>query len=83
MNVPPRPYVGGQAVIEGVMMRSPMSFSVVCRRRSAELAVRERPLAQRSGGPATWPLLRGVASVVESLRLGSAALRWSAQMMAG
>jgi uncharacterized protein YqhQ len=75
-----RPYIGGQAVIEGVMMRSPGSMSIVCRRRSGELVVRERPMVPSSGGWHKLPFLRGVATVVESLRLGSGALRWSAEL---
>lgn len=75
-----RPYIGGQAVIEGVMMRSPGSLSIVCRRRTGELVVRERPVGLHKAGPRSWPFLRGVATVVESLRLGSQALRWSAEL---
>ncbi len=77
---PARPYIGGQAVIEGVMMRSPGSFAIVCRKRSGELVVREKPMVATRTGPRTWPLVRGVATVVESLRLGSRALRWSADV---
>lgn len=77
---PTRPYIGGQAVIEGVMMRSPRSLTIVCRRRSGELVVRERPMPHTTTGPKSWPLIRGVATVVESLRLGSRALRWSAEL---
>ncbi|MEZ4301892.1 MAG: DUF1385 domain-containing protein [Polyangiaceae bacterium] len=77
---PARPYIGGQAVIEGVMMRSPGSFAIVCRKRSGELVVREKPMATTAGGLRTWPLFRGIATVVESLRLGSRALRWSADI---
>jgi uncharacterized protein YqhQ len=78
---PSRPYIGGQAVIEGVMMRSPSSFSIVCRRRSGELVVREQAMAVPAAkGLRTWPFFRGVATVVESLRLGSQALRWSAEI---
>jgi uncharacterized protein YqhQ len=77
---PARPYIGGQAVIEGVMMRSPSSLAIVCRRRSGELVVREQPIPAAPKGLRTWPLLRGVATVVESLRLGSRALRWSAEL---
>lgn len=58
-------------------MRSPGSMSIVCRRKSGELVVRERPMLERPKGPRTWPLIRGVATVVESLRMGSQALRWS------
>ncbi|UQA60896.1 DUF1385 domain-containing protein [Polyangium aurulentum] len=78
----PRPYIGGQAVIEGVMMRSPRSLSIVCRRRSGELVVRERavPEPEQSGGLRRLPFVRGIATVVESLRLGSQALRWSAEL---
>src|SRR5262249_23526170 len=75
-----RPYIGGQAVIEGVMMRSPSSVAIVCRRRSGELIVREQPMPQVKTGMRTWPFVRGVASVVESLRLGTRALRWSAEL---
>jgi len=76
----PRAYIGGQAVIEGVMMRSPGSMSIVCRRRNGELMVRERPMLDKPRGARTWPFFRGVTTVVESLRLGSRALRWSAEL---
>lgn len=79
-GTPGRPYIGGQAVIEGVMMRSPGSMSIVCRRKSGELVVRERPIPSGPKGMRSWPLIRGVATVVESLRLGSQALRWSAAL---
>jgi uncharacterized protein YqhQ len=77
-----RPYIGGQAVIEGVMMRSPRSFSIVVRRKSGELVVRERPVSRSAapGGPWQWPLLRGVASLVEAVKLGSEALRFSSEI---
>jgi uncharacterized protein YqhQ len=77
-----RPYIGGQAVIEGVMMRSPRSFSIVVRRKSGELVVRERPVSRSAapGGPWRWPLLRGVASLVEAVKLGSEALRFSSEI---
>ncbi|WP_437797682.1 DUF1385 domain-containing protein [Sorangium sp. So ce693] len=77
---PARPYIGGQAVIEGVMMRSPSSVAIVCRRRSGELVVREQPMTAVSKGARTWPFVRGIATLVESLRLGSQALRWSADL---
>jgi uncharacterized protein YqhQ len=73
-----RPYIGGQAVLEGVMMRAPKSFAVVVRRRDGSLRVRERRMADSAGGVLRQPLIRGVVSLVESLRLGSEALRFSA-----
>jgi uncharacterized protein YqhQ len=76
-----RPYIGGQAVIEGVMMRSPRSFSVVVRRKSGELVVRERPMGGgQSGAPSRWPFVRGVTTLVESIKLGSEALRFSSEI---
>ena len=78
---PPLPYVGGQAVLEGVMMRAPKSFAVVVRRRDGSLQVRERAMTDGRTGAARLPLLRGLASLVESLRLGSEALRFSAEKM--
>jgi uncharacterized protein YqhQ len=75
-----RPYIGGQALLEGVMMRSPHSFSIVCRRRSGELVVRERPIVDARQGARGWPLVRGVMTLVESLKLGSEALRFSADI---
>ncbi|HTQ45066.1 MAG TPA: DUF1385 domain-containing protein [Polyangiaceae bacterium] len=76
-----RPYIGGQAVLEGVMMRAPRSFAVVVRRRDGSLLVRERGMTEGPHGMLRWPLLRGVASLVESLKLGSEALRFSAEQM--
>ncbi len=74
-----RPYIGGQALIEGVMMRSPHAFAAVLRRHNGELVVREAPMQDLRRGRWSWPLLRGVAALVEALRLGSRALRFSAE----
>jgi uncharacterized protein YqhQ len=77
-----RPYIGGQAVIEGVMMRSPQSFSIAVRRKAGVLVVRERPMGvSRSGAKVlAWPLVRGCTALVEAVRLGSEALRFSSQL---
>lgn len=63
------------------MMRSPTSFAVVVRRRDGSLHVRERGMTDTRKGLAKLPLARGVASLVESLRLGSESLRFSAEQM--
>jgi uncharacterized protein YqhQ len=73
-----RPYIGGQAVLEGVMMRAPTSFAVVVRRKDGSLVVRERAIEDARRGFAAWPLVRGITALVESLRLGGEALRFSA-----
>src|ERR1700676_5089559 len=75
-----RPYIGGQAVLEGVMMRAPTSFAVVVRRADGSLHVRERAMKDERRGFARLPFIRGVASLVESLELGSEALRFSAEL---
>jgi len=75
-----RPYIGGQAVLEGVMMRSPSSFAVAVRRADGSICIRERPVTT---GPSKWakvPLVRGMATLVESLKLGSEALKFSAEL---
>jgi uncharacterized protein YqhQ len=75
-----RPYIGGQALIEGVMMRSPQSFAAVVRRKSGELVVREQPMPDTRKGFKGFPLVRGVVTLVEALKLGSRALRFSAEV---
>jgi uncharacterized protein YqhQ len=63
------------------MMRSPTSFAVVVRRRDGSLHVRERAMPDGRKGAAKLPLARGIASLVESLKLGSESLRFSAEQM--
>lgn len=75
-----RPYIGGQALLEGVMMRSPHAFSAVVRRRDGSLVVRERPMADLRRGARAWPIVRGMVALVEALKLGSQALRFSAEI---
>ena len=62
------------------MMRSPRSFSVVVRRRNQELTVQERVMPDARTGVLSWPLIRGVVTLVEAIRLGSRALRFSADL---
>jgi len=61
------------------MMRAPNSFAVVVRRRDGTLHVRERAMVDKPRGLARLPFVRGVASLVESLRMGGEALRFSAE----
>jgi uncharacterized protein YqhQ len=75
-----KPYIGGQAVLEGVMMRSPLCLAVAVRRPDGEIAVREQPWRPiwRSWRVLRWPLLRGATTLVESVWNGYSALKWSA-----
>jgi uncharacterized protein YqhQ len=73
--------VGGQAVIEGVMMRSPRSFAVVCRRPSGEIVIKEAAWQPLWAGLRflRWPILRGSVMLVESLMNGLSALSFAAR----
>jgi uncharacterized protein YqhQ len=75
---------GGQAVIEGVMMRSPRFFSVACRRQNGEIVVRTEPVpAFFTRYPwARWPLMRGVFALADAMVLGMKSLLWSANVAA-
>jgi uncharacterized protein YqhQ len=74
--------VGGQAVVEGVMMRSPKSFAVAVRRANGEIVLRESPwrsLSERVG-LLRWPFLRGSVVLLESMLNGISALNFSARV---
>jgi uncharacterized protein YqhQ len=75
-----RPYIGGQALIEGVMMRSPHSYAAVVRRKNGALIVREQEMVDPRVGKKAWPFVRGVITLVEALKLGSRSLRFSAEI---
>jgi uncharacterized protein YqhQ len=72
--------VGGQAVIEGVMMRSPRSFTVVCRRPDGSIAIKEEAWRPLWAGAKflRLPFLRGAIVLLESLWNGISALTFSA-----
>lgn len=72
--------IGGQAVIEGVMMRAPTSIAIAVRKPDSEIVVRRErlvPLKERFL-PFKWPILRGIAVLAESLVWGMKALTYSA-----
>lgn len=81
MSAPAKPYIGGQAVIEGVMMRAPGCLSVAVRRPDGTIAVREGPMKSKVAKSKLLKLpgLRGVAALVESMSMGMGALRFSAE----
>ncbi len=81
MSRPPGATVGGQAVLEGVMMRAPNRWAVAVRRPDGVIeAIRhDLPRLSSRSWAARVPFLRGVMVLVESLQLGFRALAWSAQ----
>ena len=72
--------VGGQAVIEGVMMRSPNSMAVAVRRPNGEIVVKRERLDFFSEKKlfSKLPLVRGVITLLSALVLGMKALNFSA-----
>ena len=74
-----RPYIGGQAVIEGVMMRAPRGLSIAVRRPDGSLVILEEPYTPKGARLFKLPLLRGVATLGEALQLGWRALKFSAE----
>jgi uncharacterized protein YqhQ len=72
--------VGGQAVIEGVMMRSPNSMAIAVRKPNGEIVVKRERLTFFSETTfwAKLPLVRGVINLLSALILGMKALNFSA-----
>jgi len=71
--------VGGQAVFEGVMMRSPKSYSIAVRKPDGTIVVKKDYLPRPVDRRALWgyPLLRGIATLGQAFTLGVRALRFS------
>jgi uncharacterized protein YqhQ len=74
--------VGGQAVLEGVMMRSPHAWAIACRKPSGEVVTMSEPLARPSEKHKwmAWPIVRGVMTLGYAMTLGYRALRFSANV---
>ncbi len=74
--------VGGQAVLEGVMMRSPHAWAITCRKPSGELSTHSEPLERLSEKHPwmAWPVLRGVMTLGHAMTLGFRALKFSANV---
>jgi uncharacterized protein YqhQ len=72
--------VGGQAVLEGVMMRSPHAWGIAVRKPSGEVVTHSEPLERPSEKHKWmgWPVVRGVMTLGNAMTLGFRALRFSA-----
>lgn len=74
--------VGGQAVMEGVMMRTPSAYAIACRKSDGEIVTTAESLPKWSD-KYKWlnlPVLRGGATLVQSMALGIKALNFSARV---
>ncbi len=74
--------VGGQAVLEGVMMRSPHAWAIACRKPSGEVVTMSETLERPSEKHKwmAWPIVRGVMTLGYAMNLGYRALRFSANV---
>lgn len=74
---------GGQAVVEGVMMRSPRYFSVACRAPNGEIVVETEAIEKTWLGKLKWmktPFLRGSLALLDAMALGSKAMRFASNI---
>ncbi|MEK7723690.1 MAG: DUF1385 domain-containing protein, partial [Acidobacteriota bacterium] len=74
--------VGGQAVIEGVMMRTPSAYAIACRKYDGTIVTTAETLPKWSD-KYKWlnlPVLRGGATLIQSMALGVKALNFSANI---
>jgi uncharacterized protein YqhQ len=72
----PAPLYGGQAVLEGVMMRGPADWAVAVRRPAGDIYVESHPIDSVAARHPTWrrPFLRGIVVLGQSLAIGVRAL---------
>jgi len=72
--------VGGQAVLEGVMMRSPAAVATAVRRPDGEIVITSRPFRGIAAKHKilNLPILRGGVNLIETIALGMQSLNWSA-----
>jgi len=76
-------HYGGQAVIEGVMIRGRENVAVAVRRPDGEISATSQPLANLyKGRVRNWPFIRGIIVLIETLVLGIQTLLHSAQIAA-
>ncbi len=75
-------YYGGQAVIEGVMMRGRKSMAVAVRNPHGGITLHEEPLTAKiyTSRWGQWPFVRGLGMLWDALGLGMRALFWSAEV---
>lgn len=76
-----RTSIGGQALIEGILMRGPDKQAIVCRKANGELSIQESELKLiKDKHPILgWPFVRGVVTFLDSLVKGMQAVTWSAE----
>jgi uncharacterized protein YqhQ len=76
--------VGGQAVMEGVMMRTPSAYAIACRKKDGTIVHTAESLPKWSDKYKflNFPVIRGGATLIQSMALGIKALNFSASVAA-
>jgi uncharacterized protein YqhQ len=75
--------IGGQAVLEGVMMRSPHAWGIAVRKHTGDIATHCEPLDRPSEKRRwlAWPFVRGLVTLGQAMGLGFRALKFSANVL--
>ena len=76
--------IGGQAVLEGIMMRNGGRYAVAVRKADHEIEVKTEPYKSviPIKGIEKVPIIRGVAAFIDSMVVGVSSLMWSAEFAA-
>ncbi|MBC8538293.1 DUF1385 domain-containing protein [Christensenellaceae bacterium NSJ-63] len=72
--------IGGQGVLDGVMMRSPKTSALAVRKESGEIVTKKWENKVREKGFLTWPVVRGVVNFVEMMVNGMSVIMDAAKM---
>ena len=73
-------FYGGQALIEGVMMRGKTGYALAVRRPDGGIELIDKPITSKPRGILKWPIIRGVAAFGSSMSIGFKALSQSAEI---
>ncbi len=85
LEVPKGEYLqyGGQAIPEGVMMRSPKFFAVAVRAPNQQIVLQTEPIEKTWLGRQKWlklPFLRGSLGILDAMTLGARAMKYATQV---
>jgi uncharacterized protein YqhQ len=70
--------IGGQAVMEGVMILSPKNYAVAVRKPNNKIVTKVTKLSKKKSAIRNWPIIRGVLNLINMLIIGMKAMMWSA-----
>lgn len=75
--------IGGQALIEGIMMRGPDTIAAAVRKPDGEIDIKEEPVKKTGGALRRAPFIRGVFNFVDMMKVGVEYIGYSAEMSTG